>query len=434
MEILQIVPGLPPTISGVGDYTFILAQKLRKEHGIKTQFVVCEPNWKNVEILKAEMLKSEFRSPVSDLRPPTRLDGFPVHQLREQSAGELLRVLSLPGMPTTVLLHYVGYGYEKRGCPVWLVRGLEKWRKQKAESRNQSGNQPGEIGGLMECGTVSTGQAISQAKEVGGQKPNPISDVSVSAFSFSAERRLVTMFHELYAFGPPWRSSFWTSPLQSWIAKTLARRSEQRITNRAASATWLAAASHHPMNAISALPVFSNVGEPEELPDWEERPPRLIVFGSASQRRKVYFECKADLEKVCQAMGLNEIVDIGAPFEIPPLSVRLTQRGILSAQAVSREMLAARTGFFAYPAPFLGKSTIFAAYAAHGLVPVTFSANRAGNEDGLKAGEHYLFASEARGDGAGTIARNAHGWYQAHDTKAQAGCYANRIQLLAYNR
>jgi hypothetical protein len=306
---------------------------------------------------------------------------------------------------------------------VWLVSALCEWK---------SGKQPGEIGSLMEYGTVSTGQAISQAKEVGGQKPNPISDVSVSAFSFSEERRLVTMFHELYAFGPLWRSSFWTSPVQRWIAKSLARRSEHCFTNRVASTTWLAAASHHPMNAISVLPVFSNVGEPERLPGWNDRPPRMIVFGSAGQRRQVYDEHRTELEAACHALKLEEIVDIGAPLEIPTLSMRVTQRGILSAAEVSREMLSARAGFFAYPTAYLGKSGVFAAYAAHGLVPVTYSANRARNEDGLTSGEHYLLANDLNGCDAGSIGKigtGAHRWYLAHCIEAQAGCYAFRLGL-----
>src|SRR2546429_764945 len=154
MDIIQIVPYLPPTLSGVGDYAFLLAQELRRAHGIVTRFIVAEPDREN-GIEKAESGKRKVESEV---------DGFPVHRLIQRSADELLRVLSADGMTPTVLLHYVGYGYEKRGCPFWLVNGLEQWRKGESD------------------------------------------------------RRLVTMFHELFASGPPWRSSFWTSPLQSRLA------------------------------------------------------------------------------------------------------------------------------------------------------------------------------------------------------------------------
>jgi hypothetical protein len=37
---------------------------------------------------------------------------------------------------------------------------------------------------------------------------------------------------------------------------------------------------------------------------------------------------------------------------------------------VSRLLLDSFAGFLAYPSAFLGKSTIFAAYCAHGLLPV----------------------------------------------------------------
>ena len=47
MEILQIVPRLPPTISGVGDYSFLLAQELRRAHDIETRFIVGDPSREN---------------------------------------------------------------------------------------------------------------------------------------------------------------------------------------------------------------------------------------------------------------------------------------------------------------------------------------------------------------------------------------------------
>src|SRR5438876_10815684 len=107
MEIIQIVPYSPPTLSGVGDYAFLLAQELRRAHDIKTRFIVAEQDREN-SIEKAEN---------GNRKVERELDGFPVHRLQQRSANELLCVLSAAGMTPTVLLHYVGYGYEKRGCP-----------------------------------------------------------------------------------------------------------------------------------------------------------------------------------------------------------------------------------------------------------------------------------------------------------------------------
>jgi hypothetical protein len=446
MQIIQIVPRLPPSIDGVGDYAFLLAKQLRAAHDIHTTFVVCDPNWGKVENRNEKVENAEAKSEIGNRKseggsekaeirienpnnsfgfqpssprigegksatgepstihfePSTVLDGFAVHQLKERSAGELLRVLLRPGMPQMVLLQYVGYGYEKRGCPVWLVRGLEKWRKQKADSKKQ--NQDGRKQKIE----IKNGEGRDTFQ--------------LSQFPISALPNLVTMFHELYASGPVWRSSFWTSPLQRWIAKSLARMSGHCFTNLNMCGRVLKKFTGGNESPATVLPVFSNVGEPEQLPDWNGRKLRMIVFGSASQRRKVYFSHLADLEKACQAMGLEEIVDIGAPFEIPQLAVRVSQRGILPAPEVSREMLAARAGFFAYPTAYLGKSGVFAAYAAHGLVPVTFSGNVMENEDGLKMGEHFITPSGFSGH-VQKIGEIAHEWYLTHSVECHAKSY-----------
>src|ERR1039458_5698476 len=101
MEIIQIVPGLPPSIGGVADYSYLLARQLRAAHGVNTQFAVCDTDWKPEDGGQ----RTEPRCQTSDARP--QIDGFRVYQLKERSAAELLRVLSAPGMPTTVLLQYV---------------------------------------------------------------------------------------------------------------------------------------------------------------------------------------------------------------------------------------------------------------------------------------------------------------------------------------
>jgi hypothetical protein len=360
MQLIQVVSRLPPAIDGVGDYSCLLARQLRAAHGIHTTFVVCDPEWK-----------------MSETEPsPAAIDGFPVHQLKQQSAGELWRLLSQPQMPALALLQYVGYGYQKRGCPVWLARGLRAWKNENQKSG----------------------------------------------------RQLLTMFHELYASGPLWSSAFWASPVQKWITKSLAQMSAHGFTNLAVNARILKRLTARAGNDFSVLPVFSNVGEPEKIPGWKERPPRLIVFGSAGQRRKVYFEGWAGLEKTCRALGLDEIVDIGAPLSLPQLSVRISRRGILPGAEVSREMLNARAGFFVYPTAYLGKSGIFAAYAAHGLLPVTVEARSMKNEDALNAGEHFLRADDLGGSDAGKIAAGARRWYQANGTKNLAARFANVIQ------
>src|SRR5207244_7950676 len=75
-----------------------------------------------------------------------------------------------------VLLHYVNYGFQKRGVPFRLLSILRALRRQ---HRN----------------------------------------------------KLVTIFHELYASGPPWTSAFWLRPVQIHLAKSVACLSDECIVS-----------------------------------------------------------------------------------------------------------------------------------------------------------------------------------------------------------
>ena len=155
-QIIQIVPKLPPAIDGLGDYALNIARQLYKDFGVRTHFVVGDPAWVGAE----------------------EIEGCPVSKVKTRSASNLLALLlNVNAPPRVVLLHYVGYGYAKRGCPFWLVKGLENWK------RNTNNAQ------------------------------------------------LVTMFHELYAFGPPWTSSFWLSVFQRNLVERLVQLSDHCVTS-----------------------------------------------------------------------------------------------------------------------------------------------------------------------------------------------------------
>jgi hypothetical protein len=361
-EILQIVPRFPPSISGVGDYAYLLARQLRAAHDIHTRFLVCVPSWPEDQ----------------------EIDGFRVERFDSQKSGALARRMNSRGMPETVLLHYVGYGYHQRGCPLWLVRGLESWKRR------------------------------------------------------NTKHRLIVMFHELYAFGPPWSSAFWTSPLQRALVKSLALMCEHGLTNLKTSQLILARMTSRCESDFSVLPVFSNVGEPPSLPAWSSRRARLVVFGDPAWRRQAYFEHQTAVEETCAAFSLAEIVDIGAPCgPLPKLSVPCVLKGSLPADRVSEELLDARAGFFAYPAAYLGKSGIFAAYAAHGLVPVTHAENPTDNHDGLREREHFVSIGSWYRYGVGDLQRAAQGaraWYASHKISAQASSYAEIFQVMQRGR
>lgn len=245
----------------------------------------------------------------------------------------------------TALLHYANYGYQRRGCPERLVAGLEAWR------RNGGG-------------------------------------------------RLVTIFHEVYASGPPWRSSFWLGPVQRRLAARVARASDRLITTLPLYAGLVRRLV--PGVEVEVAPVFSTVGEPAEVPPFGDRPKVLIVFGGAGVRRRAWEGHRADLLAACRSLGIREVLDVGPPTglsapELDGIAVHLL--GPLPDEEVSRRMLGAAAGFLAYPPAFLPKSTVYAAYCAHGLLPVC--------------------ASRGVVDDPEAAAAAARGWYLEHSLERQ---------------
>src|SRR5438270_2144823 len=112
--LLQIVPKVPGGIDGVGDYALTIAEKLRERFETETVFAAFNVSVKNVR-------------------------GFEVVSVKQVQNYDHF------------LLHYVNYGFQKRGIPFRLLSILQKLRRQ------QRG-------------------------------------------------KFVTIFHELYASGPPWTS------------------------------------------------------------------------------------------------------------------------------------------------------------------------------------------------------------------------------------
>ena len=113
-SLVQIVPILPPAISGVGDNAARLAEALRAGHGVETRFVVGDPRWRD---------------------PQDGGAAFATQTVRARTPGELLRLLPAGDDATPVLLHYVGYGYATRGCPFWLASALERWKRDAPATR-----------------------------------------------------------------------------------------------------------------------------------------------------------------------------------------------------------------------------------------------------------------------------------------------------------
>jgi hypothetical protein len=354
--ILSIVPRLPPAIDGVGDYAGFLAEALADRHSISTQFIACDP--------------SQSLPGISRLNPI---------QLPHRTSDALLNILDRSDDLDILLLHYVGYGYAKRGCPLWLVDALIKWKQTKAS------------------------------------------------------RKIVTMFHEVYAgSNRPWSSQFWTSPIQQKIARDLINCSDLVMTSTQIYVDKLAQLSSKHHGNIQILPIFSTVGECDLPAPLAERKPWLVTFGNTKFRQDIYTNSLAQLTTICQQLEIAEIYDIGNKSveivrSIP--QVKVNPMGILPASEISKILRMARVGFLNYPIAYLAKSTIFAAYASHQLCPIFDRSNIEPNQDGIILGQHY-WSLQNDDDSidlatAQTIASNAYRWYSEHNLVQIAERLAN---------
>jgi hypothetical protein len=370
MLVTSIITRLPPAIDGVGDYALKLAVQLRHYFDIQTRFVVSDPKWIGT----------------------TQIEGFPITQLPVCSAEALLSLLPSDRrgkcsdetecqQPLIVLLHYVNYGYAKRGCPVWLVDGLQRW------------------------------------------------------LALDVKRSLITMFHEVYAQGfPPWTSSFWLSPIQRNLATRLAQLSSRCLTSRRDYAQLLDELSKGKHPQIPTLAIFSNVGEPDRVLPLEKRSRKIVIFGGSDSRTKVYQNSSRELSYACQLLGIEKIVDIGPPTELTLSAiggVTIVEMGQLSAPRVSGILSQSIAGFFDYIPGYLAKSGIFAAYCAHGLLPISARYNPS-LSDGIQAGEHYWIPEQGASEleclrELQAITDNAHTWYQNHQSSVHAKLFAQQL-------
>ena len=126
-------------------------------------------------------------------------------------------------------------------------------------------------------------------------------------------------------------------------------------------------------------------------------------------------------------MGIQRILDIGPrSFPIPDAlaGAPVVPKGAVPPRAVSELLQHSRFGIVAYPYDVLGKSGVFAAYAAHGIVPIVFP-DRRGSFDGLEAGRHLIdgfqLGAAVEAGRLASLQSQLFDWYGAHSLPVQAG-------------
>jgi hypothetical protein len=342
IRLIHITPELPPAVGGLADYATILNQRL-----IEASDGALEPVMVHAGKTPAETIEVDF--PVADLSgaQSAAILANTIRELTDATDGR-----------TVVLLEYSGYGYAKRGAPVWLARGLQQ---------------------------VCEGNGVP----------------------------LLTMFHEISASSwKPWTSTFWLSPLQSWVARRIAHCSVGLMTTHPTGAETLRqfVDANTPVNVC---PVFSNVGEPEERPTFEARAPQAVIFGGSRTKTALYDTHRGATLTVLENWGIDTVIDVGPSDAVVPdaLSTKVDSRGLQPAHTISNLLLDARIGLLHYPAAYATKSGILAAYMAHGVVPVLVAPKPFGGR--LEAGTHFAVSGMPSAKGKG-IAQAAATWYDRH--------------------
>ena len=345
VRLIHVTAELPPTVGGVADYSVILTRRLVKESSTPVETVFIRAG----RTERREDPQAEY--PVRDLhgRTSTAALAETIAQLEEKAKG-----------PAVVLLEYSGYGYAKRGAPLWLVRGLNRV-----------------------CG--------------------------------EGKISLVTVFHEISASGPFWSSAFWLAPLQRWISKALLRLSRAALVNRPHGAKQLQAWSDG-TTETSFRPVFSNVGEPEEHVPFDDRSHYAVAFSGADEKDTLYAHSD-QLRRIFEANGIDRVIDIGAPPKSSPSSpVQHDVQGVQPAETIGQWLQRARIGLAYRRLDLLPKSGVVAAYLAHGVPPVVLPNGTTEHPPVLSHGRHYV---DLNRNGVQRIdwrevSRQGYAWYQEH--------------------
>lgn len=299
--------------------------------------------------------------------PLNRIDGFTVLAP--------LRTISRTIEPSAaLLLHYVNYGYNPRGVPARLPVILRR------------------------------------LKNAGGA-------------------RLVTIFHELYAARSWRRSAFWLGPVQKQIARSIADLSEAAIVSNETQGAQLRQLA--PGTRILLQPVMSNFGEPSlTQADLARRDPhRWLICGGVEllERSLRSFVESAALIPASYAprelfvVGGTESSQIrGLLDRLPNMSTHYLPRIDSSAAAeILSTCVFAWMDYFHQPGAAMAtifKSTVFAAFCAHGVIPV-FPRDGASIslEQETLPGPFFVAATEqnlpAEGDRI-RIAHSLHQWYR----------------------
>ncbi|MBX2864952.1 MAG: hypothetical protein KTR27_15480 [Leptolyngbyaceae cyanobacterium MAG.088] len=331
------------------------------------------------QLWEHHQIQSEFLVFRPNPKLRSHVNQFPVHRLDNHTVEGLLD--RLPKNISTIFLQYSNYPYllGKLDMPMWLADALKVLKLQGVQ--------------------------------------------------------IVVMFHEL----PTLRYKRIRCP--NWVQRQMSRRLAQVadvvVTNNAAFQRTLSGWTE---SIVHCVPNYSTIGERERVKPLAERQRSLIVFGS-SDRTRVYRNNTETLNNICHTLNIDTLYDVGRPvdWDHQGLDVNVVKTGFLSASEVSQLLAESMAGIFDYRRfpNNLAKSTVYAAYCSHGLLPIC-NGNGLKPQDGIVANHHYVVTSWLRKipqpSSLQTIADNAYAHYRTRTLDQSAGTFARLIHPAATNQ
>jgi hypothetical protein len=305
--VIHIAPQLPPAVDGVGDYCWNLWRHWPEPL----------PPWKFSVLRGAEE--------TSRLWPEVEVHEF-------KADGRSLAAALERSDCSTAVLHYVGYGFQPKGIPIWLPGAIADWK------------------------------------------------------SARFNRRLVTMFHEMYARSSPLRSPFWVAPMARKIIRRLVELSDSWVTSCERYFDQLTTEFSARPQLGHVLPIGSNIPVAGDLQSQARAVSgngfRIALFGLARTRLWALTRHWRLLRALSDAGAIDFITLLGKPNSaqderawrslkkrIGP-KARWNLRFNLPIEQISQELIHHDLGLLPNEPETLTKSGVFAAFATHGIIPV----------------------------------------------------------------
>jgi len=230
---------------------------------------------------------------------------------------------------------------------------------------------------------------------------------------------LITIFHEI----PTTKISTFFSIKKSHrkLTKRLADLSRSVITNNRFYERHLI---ENTSTQIYCVNNFSRVGELESNNLLGASRCNLIIVGGA-ERVNIY-KNKSLLQQAINTFKLNQIVDIGPPLPWARINTKgfnIQRMGQLLKSEISDQLTISKVGvldYSRYPS-CLGKSSVFNAYKAHGVVPLLLKDIDSKGSDRLACNVNYFSAKDLSTPKSDkVIAKIAHTNYSHYQTHNQA--------------